>query len=280
MGTVDGSPGCGWPGSGIVKGSGDGSFDMLWQYPVDDAMERVSVAYTSNATSDATSSWSQLEPPLRLALQLAWQSLRSGSFGIGAVITAADGTVLSSGRNRLGEHEVGDDLLAGTSLAHAEMNALAKLRFGSHAGEQVTLWTTLQPCLQCLGAIRLSPVTDVIVLSPDPLFRGVERVRHLIPFLERAWPVMTEREVDEWAVLGLLFPTHLGSFWQAQVDLWQLALPQLVALADALVATQELIDLAVSTSAVEEVAGQLWERLSVCVDEVRRLGADTGQAWP
>ena len=48
----------------------------------------------------------------------------------------------------------------GLVLAHAELDALAKLRWGSPS-DGLELWTTLQPCLQCLGAVRLSPVRKV-----------------------------------------------------------------------------------------------------------------------
>ena len=85
-------------------------------------------------TTAAAETWAELEPPYRVALDLAWQSARAGSLGIGAVITDADGTVVATGRNRLMEHEPGEDLLAGTSLAHAEMNALGKLRWRGHDG--------------------------------------------------------------------------------------------------------------------------------------------------
>jgi tRNA(Arg) A34 adenosine deaminase TadA len=64
------------------------------------------------------------------AVELAWESFRAGSLGIGAVITR-DGETLATGRNRLAESDPGEVVLAGTSLAHAELNALAKLRWGS-----------------------------------------------------------------------------------------------------------------------------------------------------
>lgn len=103
--------------------------------------------------------------------------------------------------------------------------------------------------MSSLGAIRLSPITDVVVLSPDPLFPGVEQVRHLTPFLDRAWPTITERSVDEWSVLGLLFPTHIG-----------------------------LIGLATTVEPIEDVAAILWDRLGECIDEVTALAAHQGGA--
>jgi tRNA(Arg) A34 adenosine deaminase TadA len=213
-----------------------------------------------------------LDAPMAVALDLAWQSFRAGSLGVGATIISGD-DVIATGRNRLFENDPGDDALAGTSLAHAETNALAKLRWGRHRDEHVELWTTLQPCLQCLGAIRLSAVNVVHVLAPDPLFRGVERVRHLNEFLARNWPTMIERPVDEWAVLSLLMPTHVATFWRAQVPGWDEALPDVARLAGALVASGEMVELAVNEPSIAAVAEKLWPRLSACVGEVVDLAA-------
>jgi tRNA(Arg) A34 adenosine deaminase TadA len=58
------------------------------------------------------------------AVELAWESFRAGSLAVGAVLTR-QGETVATGRNRLAEQDPGDDVLAGTSLAHAEMNVLA-----------------------------------------------------------------------------------------------------------------------------------------------------------
>ena len=203
------------------------------------------------------------------AIELAWDSFRAGSLGIGAVITR-DGETLATGRNRLAESDPGEDVLAGTSLAHAELNALAKLRWGSPS-DGLELWTTLQPCLQCLGAVRLSPVRKVHALAPDPLFRGVEGARHLNEFIGRQWPEIVELPVDEWAALSLLFQTHVTTFWQVRIEGWNEALPSVAALAAALVGSGELLDLASAEVTVDGVADALWSRLSECVADVAAL---------
>jgi tRNA(Arg) A34 adenosine deaminase TadA len=208
---------------------------------------------------------------MRRAVELAWASFRAGSLGIGAVVTH-HGDVLVTGRNRLAEDDPGDDVLAGTSLAHAEMNALAKLRWGTRP-DGLELWTTLQPCLQCLGAIRLSPVRRVHVLAPDPLFRGVEQARHLSEFIGRQWPEITEAPVDEWAAFSLLLQTHVATFWRIAVAGWNEALPSIAALARALVSSGELLDLAAAGAQLDEVAGGLWDRLRGCVPDVERVAA-------
>ncbi len=210
---------------------------------------------------------------MKMAMDLAWTSISSGSLGIDAVVTTVDGTVVSTGRNRLYESDPGDDVLAGTTLAHAEMNALAKMRSGQHRSTHLVLWTTLQPCLQCLGAIRLSDIDEVRVLAPDPLFRGVEQARHLNGFIGRRWPTIHELPVSEWSVLSLLFPTHTATFWNASVEGWNDHIPTLVQLAEDLVASGELVGHATAGDDVMSVADALWDRLSCCVDDVARLAA-------
>ncbi|MEO6124787.1 MAG: nucleoside deaminase [Ilumatobacteraceae bacterium] len=216
-----------------------------------------------------------LDLPMQRAMELAWESISNGSLGIGAVITTETGEILATGRNRLYETDPGDDVLAGSSVAHAEMNALAKMRKGVGRGAPIVLSTTLQPCLQCLGAIRLSDVTEVRVLSPDPLFRGVERARDLNEFLGRRWPAFFEREVDEWAALSLLFPTHTAAFWAAPVQGWNETVPTLATLAAELVASGELVGLALRDASLDEVADALWSRLDRCVPEIAALAAQT-----
>lgn len=206
------------------------------------------------------------------AIELAWESFCAGSLGIGAVITR-DGEMVTTGRNRLAESDPGDDVLAGTSLAHAEMNALAKLRWGAHA-DGLQIWTTLQPCLQCLGAIRLSAVTEVHVLAPDPLFRGVEGARHLNEFIGSRWPDFVQHDVNEWAVLSLLFQTHVSTFWNVSLPGWNEALPSIARLAADLVASGQLLELAEAKADVVEVAEALWPRLSDCVADVVLVAAE------
>jgi tRNA(Arg) A34 adenosine deaminase TadA len=187
------------------------------------------------------------------------------------VATDRSGVVLATGRNRVLELDAGDDLLAGTSVAHAEMNVLAKLPFRRYADDEVTVFTTLQPCVQCLGAIRLSTVARVHVLAPDPLFRGIESALRSHEFVERNWPVIDQLAVTPWSVLSLLFPTHLGVFWRSSVAGWLDPIPTLGTLARDLVTGNDLIDLAADGAGLDDVATSLWDRLADCVAEVARL---------
>jgi tRNA(adenine34) deaminase len=212
-----------------------------------------------------------LPPPMRRALELAWESARAGSLGIGAVVTDTQGRLVASGRNRLAESEPGDDHLAGTSIAHAELNALAKLRWGAHGRDRLTLWTTLEPCLQCAAAIRLAPIAEVRVLAPDPLFRNVEQLREITPHLGGQWPEYHAHPADPFAVFGLLLQTHAFVFWGIDNARWMNALPRITARARELAGSGELIALAAADAPLDDALQALWPFLADAVDEVSEL---------
>jgi len=208
---------------------------------------------------------------MQRALELAWESVVAGSLGIGAAIVRGDGSEVATGRNRMFEHDPGDDVLAGTSLAHAEMNVLAKLKNRQHEHDGLVLHTTLQPCLQCLAAIRLSPVRGVKILAPDPIMRGVERMRQLNTFVAANWPDIEQLAITEWSVLSLLLPTHTQVFWSSRLDRWSARLPELTRLAERFVASGVVVEHAAAGSDVVTVASALWSQLAGGIDEVQSL---------
>jgi tRNA(Arg) A34 adenosine deaminase TadA len=125
-------------------------------------------------------------PPLSLSgvelrcLALAWRSLRHGTLPIGAVLTGPDGAVVAAGRGRMLEPGPGAPL-AGTPVAHAEINALARLdarrRYADH-----TLHTSLEPCLMCAGAVGMAGVGRVVYLGADP-YAGATALYRPTPYL-------------------------------------------------------------------------------------------------
>ncbi len=45
--------------------------------------------------------WASLSEPWQIAFEEAWQSFRSGSAGVGAVVTDGDNIVVATGRSRV-----------------------------------------------------------------------------------------------------------------------------------------------------------------------------------
>lgn len=113
--------------------------------------------------------WQMLELPWQTAVSLAWEAYCAGSLPIGAVIVDdGNGRIVATGRNALFETE-SDALLHGSRLAHAEMNALLKLSQTKISPENCTLYTTLEPCMMCMGSIRMVRIGSVHFAAYDPV---------------------------------------------------------------------------------------------------------------
>jgi tRNA(Arg) A34 adenosine deaminase TadA len=120
---------------------------------------------------DTTQSWSDLSKPWQVAFEEAWTSFGSGSAGVGAAVTDADGLIVSSGRSRVFDEPDGSSPLIGTWMAHAEMNALAALPRSARVGH--TLYTTFEPCVMCAATIRIYRIPKVVYASEDPVWDGM-----------------------------------------------------------------------------------------------------------
>jgi tRNA(Arg) A34 adenosine deaminase TadA len=105
------------------------------------------------------------------AFDLAWESWCAGSLGIGAVLLDTRGEVVSRGRNRVLE-QPSSGRLAGSLLAHAEMDAFSGLGLGT--GEGMTLLTTVQPCLMCSATAIAMRTARVSFAASDPVFEGLD----------------------------------------------------------------------------------------------------------
>jgi tRNA(Arg) A34 adenosine deaminase TadA len=133
--------------------------------------------------------WQQLHPAFQRSLQLAHLGVRSGGLAVGCVITNADDDIVAEGRNRAYDPPGGDDVLQGTPVAHAEMNALAQARTDWDLGDH-TLWSTHEPCLMCRAAAAFVGVGNVRYIAGDPSAAGEPTSAHALPTdgpLDTAW---------------------------------------------------------------------------------------------
>jgi pyrimidine deaminase RibD-like protein len=113
---------------------------------------------------------------LARAVELAWHCPPSGSaFSVGALVVAADGTVLAEGWSRRRD-----------GVEHAEESALAEL--GGVVAPGTTVYSSLEPCSArasrprtCTDLIVAAGVTRVVFAWREPsLFvvgEGAERLR-------------------------------------------------------------------------------------------------------
>ena len=110
---------------------------------------------------------------LEIAIEEAEQAFQEGACPTGAVVVGPDGTILSRGRNRV--------YSAGDYTAHAEVDVLRNagktLMEPSYAGK-CTLYTTVEPCLMCTGAILIANIARVVWAMNDREFGALDTHYH------------------------------------------------------------------------------------------------------
>lgn len=122
-------------------------------------------------SSGATSAWERLTPPWRAALGLAWEAYRAGTSADGAVIVDPAGVLVARARDSVFNiRSAGTDRI----LAHASLGAVSQLA-PTTRHEQLTLYTTVEPCALCMGAVLTASVGTVWFASMDP-YSGASRM--------------------------------------------------------------------------------------------------------
>jgi|SRR5579862_2943286 len=103
---------------------------------------------------------------MRVALQLAEEAQERGEVPVGSVVVS-DGLVVGRGRN--------SPISMSDPSAHAEMLALreAAATLGNYRLEGATLYSTLEPCVMCAGAIVAARIARVVFGARDLRFGGV-----------------------------------------------------------------------------------------------------------
>jgi tRNA(Arg) A34 adenosine deaminase TadA len=129
-------------------------------------------AHEAEAEANVTAArlWAELDEAWREAFRQAWEAVRGGNIGVGACASTPEGEIIHASRNRVNDQDGPHGEIFGSSLAHAEMNVLARLEFRRY--RKLVLTTTLQPCLQCSGAIRLARIGTVRFAGHDMYWDG------------------------------------------------------------------------------------------------------------
>ncbi len=112
--------------------------------------------------------WDQLTLPWQEAFGLAWTSYLRGSNPIGSVIVDSDMQIITRGRNTIYDSAKGEDYITSNNLAHAEINAMLKLDINEHKQRNTYfLYSTLEPCPQCFGALYMSGIKKLSFAARD-----------------------------------------------------------------------------------------------------------------
>lgn len=103
---------------------------------------------------------------LQLALGLAREAEAAGEVPVGAVVVR-NGEVIGRGRN--------SPVSTNDPTAHAEILALreAAVHTGNYRLEGATIYTTLEPCVMCAGALVAARLKRLVFATRDLRFGGV-----------------------------------------------------------------------------------------------------------
>lgn len=104
---------------------------------------------------------------MREALHLAEQAAHQGEVPVGAVVVSPEGTIIGRGANA--------PVATLDPTAHAEIFALrqAARALANYRLTDCTIYTTLEPCIMCAGAIVHARLRRLVFGARDLRFGGV-----------------------------------------------------------------------------------------------------------
>jgi tRNA(adenine34) deaminase len=104
---------------------------------------------------------------MAIAMSLARRAASLGEVPVGALVVV-DGTIVGQGLNTRE--------LQTSVLAHAELNAIkdASNRLGQWRLTGATVYSTLEPCIMCAGALVHARIEHLVYGAADPKFGGIQ----------------------------------------------------------------------------------------------------------
>jgi len=115
---------------------------------------------------------------MKKALQCASIALNRGDFPVGCVITYQN-RIISTGERTGSGNQLSNE------LDHAEINALRKFSDDKTLmhikSDQLTLYSTLEPCLMCFGAILIHKIPRIVYAFEDVMGGGTSLDQSALP---------------------------------------------------------------------------------------------------
>ena len=137
-----------------------------------------------------------------IALTLAWEAMLAGTTPVGCVVLDGHREVVTCGRGRRYALDGVQGQLSNSHLAHAELNALAQLA-PTRRYEDYVVFTTLEPCVLCVGAAVMATVGRVEYAGADP-YGGAAHLELRNAYTARFTPIIVGPADGTLGTLGAL----------------------------------------------------------------------------
>ncbi len=110
---------------------------------------------------------------MRAALEAAQEARELNEVPVGACLVGADGQLLAAAGNRT--------ITESDPTAHAEILVLREAagKIGNYRLTQTVLYTTIEPCAMCAGALVIARIKRLVFGAADERFGAVESVFRL-----------------------------------------------------------------------------------------------------
>jgi tRNA(adenine34) deaminase len=152
---------------------------------------------------------------MKKALNQAKNALSAGEFPVGCVVVH-EGRILTTGSRKGTAGNIPNE------IDHAEMIALKRLADMEiqRDNQRITLFTTLEPCLMCLGALILSGISEIVYAYEDVMGGGLScDLKNLMPLYKNSRisvvPNILRKESIE--LFQAFFNNSENSYWQGSL---------------------------------------------------------------
>jgi tRNA(adenine34) deaminase len=152
---------------------------------------------------------------MKQALIQAKNALSTGEFPVGCVVVRGD-RILTTGARKGTAGNIPNE------IDHAEMIALKHLADLEidRDNKRIVLFTTMEPCLMCLGALILSGISEIVYAYEDVMGGGLScDLKNLTPLYKNSQisvvPNILRKESLE--LLQTFFNNPENSYWQGSL---------------------------------------------------------------
>lgn len=146
------------------------------------------------------------------ALKEAQKALARGEFPVGCVMVHRDRIIARGSRK-------GSRTDGGNELDHAEMEALRRLaaRKEPRGSSGIIVFSTMEPCLMCFGALMLHGIGEIVFAYEDPMGGATACDRSRLSPLYRETRIRVRpgvRRADSLVLFKAFFSDPRNTYWR------------------------------------------------------------------